>query len=82
MSGWMLPSSGSSESGTDTVPDGSPESSIPVPVHCSPLSDKESANAKEECLNFDLEPIYKAQSHSDVGETTTNKFSDVFAKFM
>lgn len=82
MSGWMLPNSGPPESASDSGPDGSPESAIPVPIHCSPLSDKESANAKEECLNFDLEPIYKSQTLSDSEPGIKSTFSNVFAKFM
>ena len=47
MSGWMLPNS--VENINSDPGNLSSAESIPIPVHCAPLSDKDSANSKEKC---------------------------------
>ena len=70
MSGWMLPDPGATE-GTGKGDGNASETSIPVPVHCAPLSDKESANAKEQCFNTECEEPRDGSA-----------FSNIFARFM
>ena len=87
MSGWMLPNTASDDQLTPSdAPDGNnqPQNTpIPIPVHCAPLTDKESSNAKEQCLIFDplgIDPIYKEASNQP--SQNNSPFANIFSHFM
>ena len=74
MSGWMLPSS----TEISTSKSSTSGSTVPVPVHCAPLQDKESANAKETFITTTVPNPVPTTTQASNQTSTFNLFS----KFM
>ena len=62
MSGWMLPPS-------TEVSTTKSDSTVPVPIHCAPLQDKESANAKETLQSNNPLSIFQKFTRSQTTQT-------------
>ena len=78
MSGWMLPSS----TEISTSKSSTSGSTVPVPVHCAPLQDKESANAKETFITTPIpNPTPPVPNTTTQASNQTSTFN-LFSKFM
>ena len=80
MSGWMLPSS----TEISTSKSSTSGSTVPVPVHCAPLQDKESANAKETFITTPVPNPTTVQTPVPTTTQASNQTStfNLFSKFM
>ena len=77
MSGWMLPSS----TEISTSKSSTSGSTVPVPVHCAPLQDKESANAKETFITTTVPNSAPVLTTTTQASNQTSTFN-LFSKFM
>jgi len=76
MSGWMLPSS----TEISTSKSSTSGSTVPVPVHCAPLQDKESANAKETFITTPVPNPTPVPTTTQASNQTST--FNLFSKFM
>ena len=76
MSGWMLPSS----TEISTSKSSTSGSTVPVPVHCAPLQDIESANAKETFITTPVPNPTPVPTTTQASNQTST--FNLFSKFM